>query len=229
MFKKKPRIQFELYGNNKTLDKNSTDFPVKVKCYFMWETNHKDALFLIRDLARIKQKRPSSGNLEITRDAFSFSVKNAKLFEYKIEELVKAEHVSHSNVLGLTVKNHHSLVFAVKNPREHPPSLVCDILNSAYKPHFQMRKLLPVFEVDSNYKDEISAANEEKVGRFRALKKKMKREKKIDGGGGKSKGVEVLSCHLNTDGSNTKICSNSNIKYIVVDEEKANEVEAIQK
>jgi len=203
-----------LYGNNKTLDKNSTDFPVKVKCYFMWETNHKDALFLIRDLARIKQKRPSSGNLEITRDAFSFSVKNAKLFEYKIEELVKAEHVSHSNVLGLTVKNHHSLVFAVKNPREHPPSLVCDILNSAYKPHFQMRKLLPVFEVDSNYKDEISAANEEKVGRFRALKKKLKRKKKSDGDGGKSKGVEILSCQLNTDGSNTS-------DEIVVDEKEA--------
>jgi len=221
MFKKKPRIQFELYGNNKTLDKNSTDFPVKVKCYFMWETNHKDALFLIRDLARIKQKRPSSGNLEITRDAFSFSVKNAKLFEYKIEELVKAEHVSHSNVLGLTVKNHHSLVFAVKNPREHPPSLVCDILNSAYKPHFQMRKLLPVFEVDSNYKDEISAANEEKVGKFRALKNKLKK-KKSDGGGGESKSVEILSCQLNTGGSNTSI-------EIVFDEKEADKVEAIQK
>jgi len=217
MFKKKPRIQFELYGNNKTLDKNSTDFPVKVKCYFMWETNHKDALFLIRDLARIKQKRPSSGNLEITRDAFSFSVKNAKLFEYKIEELVKAEHVSHSNVLGLTVKNHHSLVFAVKNPREHPPSLVCDILNSAYKPHFQMKKLLPVFEVDSNYKDEISVANEEKVGKFRSLKNKLKRKKKIDGGGGESKSVEILSCHLNTDDSNTS------------DELVADEVEGISK
>jgi len=209
-----------LYGNNKTLDKNSTDFPVKVKCYFMWETNHKDALFLIRDLARIKQKRPSSGNLEITRDAFSFSVKNAKLFEYKIEELVKAEHVSHSNVLGLTVKNHHSLVFAVKNPREHPPSLVCDILNSAYKPHFQMKKLLPVFEVDSNYKDEISVANEEKVGRFQALKKKLKRKKKSDGGGAKSKGVEILSCQLNTDDSNTS-------DELVADEEEADEVEAI--
>jgi len=221
MFKKKPRIQFELYGNNKTLDKNSTDFPVKVKCYFMWETNHKDALFLIRDLARIKQKRPSSGNLEITRDAFSFSVKNAKLFEYKIEELVKAEHVSHSNVLGLTVKNHHSLVFAVKNPREHPPSLVCDILNSAYKPHFQMRKLLPVFEVDSNYKDEISVANEDKVGKFRALKKKLKRKKKIDGGGGESKSVEVLSCQHNTGDSNSSI-------EIDVDKEEADKVEAIQ-
>ena len=216
MFKKKPLIQFE-YGINKTLDKNTTDFPVKVKCYFMWETNHKDALFLIRDLARIKQKRPSSGHLEITRDAFSFSVKNAKLFEYKIEELVKAEHVSHSNVLGLTVKNRTSLVFAVKNPREHPPSLVCDILNSAYKPHFQMKKLLPVFEVDSNYKDEISVANEEKVGRFRALKNKLKRKKKIDGGGGESKNVEVLSCQLNTGDSNTS------------DEEEANEVEGILK
>ena len=218
MFKKKPLIQFELYGINKTLDKNSTDFPVKVKCYFMWETNHKDALFLIRDLARIKQKRPSSGHLEITRDAFSFSVKNAKLFEYKIEELVKAEHVSHSNVLGLTVKNHHSLVFAVKNPREHPPSLVCDILNSAYKPHFQMKKLLPVFEVDSNYKDEISVANEEKKGKFWVLKRK----KKSDGDGGKSKNVEILLCQLNTGGSNTS-------DGIVVDEEEANEVEKISK
>jgi len=85
-----------------------------------------------------------------------------------------------------------------------------------------MRKLLPVFEVDSNYKDEISAANEEKVGRFRALKKKLKRKKKSGGGGGRRKSVEILSCQHNTDGLNTS-------DELIADEEKADKVEAIQK
>jgi len=71
-------------------------------------------------------------------------------------------------------------------------------------------------------------ANEEKVGRFRALKNKMKRKKKSDGGGCESKSVEVLSFQLNTDGSNTEICSNTNIE-IVVDEGKADEVDGISK
>jgi len=85
-----------------------------------------------------------------------------------------------------------------------------------------MKKLLPVFEVDSNYKDEISVANEEKVGRFRALKKKLKRKKKSDGGGGESKSVEILSCQLNADDSNTS-------DELVADEEETDEVEAILK
>jgi len=85
-----------------------------------------------------------------------------------------------------------------------------------------MRKLLPVFEVDSNYKDEISAANEEKVGRFRALKKKMKRKKKIDGDGSRRKSVEILSCQLNTGDSNTS-------DELVANKEEVDKVEAIQK
>jgi len=63
-------------------------------------------------------------------------------------------------------------------------------------------------------------ANEEKVGRFQALKNKMKRKKKHeseDGDGCKSKSVEILSCHLNTDDSNTS------------DELVADEVEGISK
>jgi len=84
-----------------------------------------------------------------------------------------------------------------------------------------MRKLLPVFEVDSNYKDEISVADEEKVGRFRALKNKLKRKKKIDRGGGESKSVEIISCQLNADYSNTSV-------ELVADEEELKQFKSKQ-